>query len=306
MRMNSELDAQREAAAEQRRQAALRTAHPTPQVAAPSFPDAAASEPSTPPRSRAAATAVATPLSPSVRAAAAASATKRSGNRGGASAPRRGDATGTPRSTPGSRIPVARTQRGRDTSPIEAPSATPASASSRSQRRGSSTPRVNERTQGDDDHAAGLGLEAKVRYQRARLTVLADERDHAIAEKREALKEATTLRQQMHEFEQERVKLQRAAQAAETEAKREKKRQYAVVWCEPCCAAVPYPSRPRGVAQAKVDSLQAQLTAMRKDLDKQQREARSANSDAHARDARLQRALADVRGSLWQSPAMWG
>ena len=44
----------------------------------------------------------------------------------------------------------------------------------------------------------------------------------------------------------------------------------------------------------------------RKDLDKQQREARSANSDAHARDARLQRALADVRGSLWQSPAMWG
>lgn len=209
----------------------------------------------------------------------------------------------------------------------------------------------------DADAAAnGLGLEAKVAYQRARLTMLKDERDHAIAARKELEKEVKALRKAASGHSAAVAKLQRAVQVAEGQGKKDAKRA-CVVLCRvascdafvlrvglcsgvllvtfdtpchlssfvcastplaaTCCACVRVCARARAcvcvcvcavfsswcgsftsaTSQAKVESLTAQVKALRKDLDGQQRAARSASSESNSRDVRLQRALAEVRRS---------
>lgn len=234
MRMNSELDAKRRAAAAQRREsAAAAEAEMARRVAVAEQATASRSPPpGTPPRQASPVdTRQRTPLSPHVRAAAAASASKRSGgfrreSAGARAAPTDGAGSGPSlRVSPSpSRIPVGRGARGKqraaraaERSPLQGP------GDGRESGGAGADGADNEAT---IEGASALGLEAKVRYQRARLTVLKDERTRAMADKAEAEKEASALRRQLSDHEQEKVKLQRAAQVAESEAKREKKRAY--------------------------------------------------------------------------------
>ena len=325
MRMNSELDAKRRAAAAQRRKsAAAAEAEMERRVAATEHASAPPAAPGTPPRQASPVdTRQRAPLSPHVRAAAAASASKRTAGRregAGARAPRTD-----PDSGPGShvspspsRIPVGRGAHGRQRGGRAGLERSPVQGADLTREAGGGDGGGGADPEATIEGAGALGLEAKVRYQRARLTVLKDERARAIAEKDAADKEANALRRQLSEHEQEKVKLQRAAQAAETEAKREKKRAY--VRCLRACGMGRTSCSElerdayiaSAAAQAKLQALQAQMTTMRKELDQQQREVRSASSEANSRDVRLQRALAEVRSRrrlerrhCAPSPACW-
>lgn len=288
MRMNQELDAKRRAAAEARVRAAEEAMRQQDAGSAGGTnqggPESAVanSPPQSPPRASRSPLehGVRTPLSPSVRAAAAASAQKRrqsaqqqrtgvnvaAGRQSRIPGPSSGQAAPRRRSGKGSRGDGASPVRTPGTSPLQHAPGVDSSAGAG----------AGVGTGGMDEVGAvsGLGLEAKVRYQRARLKVLKDERDQAVSERMEAERAVGAMRSKISEFEQERVKLQRAAQIAETEAKRDQKR--------------------ASTSQAKLESANTQISSLRRELDEMKRAARNASSESNSRDVRLQRALAEV------------